>query len=120
MSYFTKYNCYIIECLCSVTQSYLTLYDSWTVARARLLCPWNFPGKNTGVGCHFLLQGIFLTEESNPGLLHLLCWQVDALPLCHLEAHITENIYTHIYMIYIVKNSSTDYTGVKDKAGLMC
>ena len=36
----------------------------------RLLCPWNSPGKNTGVGCHFLLQGIFLTQESNPGLLH--------------------------------------------------
>ena len=36
----------------------------------RLLCPWNSPGKNTRVGCHFLLQGIFLTQESNPGLLH--------------------------------------------------
>ena len=31
----------------------------------KLLCPWNFPGKNTGVGCHFLLQGIFPTQESN-------------------------------------------------------
>ena len=30
----------------------------------------NSPGKNTGVSCHFLLQGIFLTQESNPGLLH--------------------------------------------------
>ena len=36
---------------------------------ARLLCPWDFPGKNTGVGCQFLLQGIFLTQGSNPGLL---------------------------------------------------
>ena len=36
----------------------------------RLLCPWDFPGKSTGVGCHFLLQGIFLTQGSNPGLLH--------------------------------------------------
>ena len=36
----------------------------------RLLCPWDSPGKNTGVGCHFLLQRIFLTQESNPGLLH--------------------------------------------------
>ena len=36
----------------------------------RLLHPWNFPGKSTGVGCHFLLQGIFLTPGSNPGLLH--------------------------------------------------
>ena len=38
----------------------------------------NFPGKNTGVGCHFLLQRIFLTQESNSGLLH---WQADSLPL---------------------------------------
>ena len=35
----------------------------------RLLCPWNSPGKNTGVGCHSLLQRIFLTQESNPDLL---------------------------------------------------
>ena len=34
-----------------------------------LLCPWDFPGKNTGMGCHFLLQGIFPTQGSNPGLL---------------------------------------------------
>ena len=37
---------------------------------ARVLCPLDLPGKNTGVDCHFLLQGIFLTQESNPGLLH--------------------------------------------------
>ena len=30
---------------------------------SRRLCPWNFPGKNTGVGCHFLLQGIFPTRD---------------------------------------------------------
>jgi len=35
----------------------------------RLHCPWDFPGKNTGVDCHFLLQGIFPTQESNPRLL---------------------------------------------------
>ena len=38
----------------------------------RLLCPWDFPSKNNGVGCHFLLQGIFPTNRSNPCLLHLL------------------------------------------------
>ena len=37
---------------------------------SRFLCPWDSPGKNTGVGFHFLLQGIFPTQESNPGLLH--------------------------------------------------
>ena len=34
----------------------------------RLLCPWNSPSKNTGVGYHSLLQGIFLTQGSNPRL----------------------------------------------------
>ena len=33
--------------------------------RSRPLCPWDFPGKNTGVDCHFLLQGIFPTQGSN-------------------------------------------------------
>ena len=37
----------------------------------RLLCPWNFPGKNPGVGCHSLLQGIFPTQGSNSDLLGL-------------------------------------------------
>ena len=36
----------------------------------RVLRPWDSPGKNTGVGCHFLLQGIFPTQGSNPGLSH--------------------------------------------------
>ena len=39
------------------------------------------PAKNTGLGCHTLLQGIFLTQGSTPHLLHLLHWQVDSLPL---------------------------------------
>ena len=49
-----------------------------------LLCPWDLPGKNTGAGCHFLLQGIFPTQESNLHLLPLLRWQVDSLPLAPL------------------------------------
>ena len=44
-----------------VTQLCLTLLDPMD---CRLLCSWNFPGKNNGVGCHSLLQGIFLTQES--------------------------------------------------------
>ena len=46
----------------------------------RLFCPWDFPGKNTGLGCHFHLQGIFPTQGSNPHLLCLLHWQADSLP----------------------------------------
>ena len=37
---------------------------------SKLFCPWDFPGKNTGVGCHFLLQGIFPTHGSNLGPVH--------------------------------------------------
>ena len=38
----------------------------------QVLCPWDSPGKNTGVGCYALLQGIFLTQGENLRLLHLL------------------------------------------------
>ena len=55
-------------------KSCLTLQDPMDCSLpARLLCPWNSPGKNTGVGCHALLQGIFLTQGSNLNLLQLLC-----------------------------------------------
>ena len=50
---------------------------------SRLFCPWDFSGKNTGVDCHALLQGIFPTQRSNPSLLHLLHWQAGSLPLSH-------------------------------------
>ena len=51
-----------------ITKSWPTLAIPWTVA-CQLLCPWNSPGKNTGVGCHTLFQGIFPTQGLNPGLL---------------------------------------------------
>ena len=68
---------------------FLFCFSWWSISLACLviqLCPalkvhglwptrlsvWNFPGKNTEVGCHFLLQGIFLTQGSNPSLLRLL------------------------------------------------
>ena len=45
-----------------------------TAWSTRLLCPWDSPGKNTGVGCQFILQGIFPTQDSYPGLPH--CRQI--------------------------------------------
>ena len=60
------------------TQSSIFAWDiPWTEepgGLSRLLCPWNSLGKNTGVGCHFLLQGIFPIQGSNLGLLH--CSQI--------------------------------------------
>ena len=46
-----------------------------------LLCPWDSPGKSTGVGCHALLQAVFLAPGSNPRPLSLLHWQAGSLPL---------------------------------------
>ena len=66
------------QCPCScclVARSCLTALPPHGLQPTKLLCSWNFPGKNTGVGRHFLLQG------SN---LHLLLWQGDSLPLSHL------------------------------------
>ena len=62
-------------CVCSVAQSYLTLCNPMD---SKLLCPWDSPGKTTGVSRHFLLQGIFPTQRSNPNLLCILHLQADS------------------------------------------
>ena len=65
----------------------------------RLLCPWDSPGKNTGVGCHALLQGIFPTQGLNLSLLHLLHRQAGSLPLVPPEKPNTGLVfvrYTHL------------------------
>ena len=58
------------NCCCLVTKSCPTLCDPMDCGPTSLLCPWDSLGKNTGVRCHFLLQGIFPTQGSNPHLLH--------------------------------------------------
>ena len=68
---------------CLVPKSWLTLLQPHGLWLTRLPCAWGFAGKNTGVGCHFLLQGIFLTEGLNLSLLH---WQMDSLPLSYRES----------------------------------
>ena len=70
-----------VLCVCAQMFSHGSSLGPDGLWPARLLCPWDFPGKNTGVGCHFLLQGTFPTQGSN---LHLLHWQMDSLPLRHL------------------------------------
>ena len=57
---------------------------------SRLFCPWNFPGKNNGMGCHFLLQETFPSQGSNPHLLCLLHWQPDSLSLSHLGSPLND------------------------------
>ena len=59
------------ERACSVMSYSLWPCGLWPT---RLLSPWNFPGENSGVGCHFLLQEIFRAPGLNPSLLCLLHW----------------------------------------------
>ena len=59
--------------------TYMFNYNAWD-----FVLSLQFLNTNTGKGCHFLLQGIFPTQRSNPHLLHLLHWQACSLPLCHL------------------------------------
>ena len=74
--YFSKSLRY--SALCSVKSNPLPFCE---LQSTRLLCSWDSPGKNTGVCCHALLQGIFLTQGSNLHLLCLLHWETGSLPL---------------------------------------
>ena len=70
----------------------------------RLFCPWDSPCKNSGVGCHDFLQGIFLTQGWKLLLcfLHLLHWQVGSLPLAPPgKPNIYIYIYLYIYIFYM-------------------
>ena len=71
----------------------------------RLLCLWNFLGKDTIVDCHFLLQGIFPTQGANVCLLH---WQVDSLLLSHHQSH----IYTLVQLLSHVQLFLTPRTAI--------
>ena len=73
----------VCACMClsvRMLSCVLLSLTPWTVA-CQAICLWNFSGKNTGVGYHFLLQGIVPTQGLNLNLLCLLHWQVDSLPL---------------------------------------
>ena len=81
---------------------------------ARLLCPWDSLGNNTGVGCHALLQGIFLTQGLNPGLLCLQHWQTCSLPLAPPGKSVKhqggseKNVY-HNPLLSVVATGSWEY-----------
>ena len=65
-------------------------------------CPWNFPGKNTGVGCHFLLSGIFPTQGPN---LHLLPQQAILYHLTTWEAQTGSVFPLNIWLAVYISTS---------------
>ena len=88
--------------------SHVRLLQSCGLQPARLLCPWDFPGKNTGVGCHFLLQGIFPTQELNLGLLHCrqITYQQSYFTLCNIiyGGKFFNNFETLKYVLVLCKH----------------
>ena len=85
-------------CMCVLGHfSHVRLFVTlWTIQPARLLCPWDSPGKNIGMGCHALLQGIFSTQGLNLCFLHLLHWQMHSLLLAPPALSLYIYIYTYI------------------------
>ena len=95
-------------CVCAgCAQSCTTHLQLLGLQPAGLLSPWDFPGEKTRENCHFLLQGIFPTQGSNPCLLHLLNWQADSLSLQHLgssaESQYIDEILGNDIRISLVK-----------------
>ena len=90
-----------------VAQSCLTLLQPHGLQTARLFCPWDTPGKNTGAACHFLLQG----DLSDPGIeptSPLLHWQEDSLPLSHQGSLVLKKRRNKIHVcIYLLKPKET-------------
>ena len=70
-----------IQCVCAKSFSCVQLCDLMDHSPPGSSVHGDSPGKNTGVGCHALLQGIFLTQRSIPHLLYSLHWQVGSLPV---------------------------------------
>ena len=96
---------------------------SWIVACTKLLHPWDFQGKSTGVGCHFLLQGMFPTQGSNPGLSHcrqtLYClshqgspcspyWQVYTKTLGKSEGTKFNKVFETFYKAKVIKQHGNE------------
>ena len=94
-----------LQCCCLVNKSYL--FCDPMNCRPLSSCPWDFPSKDTGVGWHFPLQGIFSTQGSNPHFLH---WKADYLLLSHgrspktmdIEPYIVESVSLASWSLYCI------------------
>ena len=91
------YNIIILCCCCLVAKLYPTLLQPHELQPTRLFCPWDSPGKNTGMSCHFHLQGIFSTQGSKP-----------------VSSALEERFFTTILNIYIQTSWSVKSRGPQE------
>ena len=107
----TSFCCYLVTKLCP------TPLQPHRLQPARLLSPWDFLGKNTGVGCNFLFQGIVPIQGSKPHLLH---WQAGSLPGSHWGWQFStfedkETIFSfHLFYSFILNQKWSDLTEAED------
>ena len=100
--------------MCLVVQllSHVRLLRPNGLQPARLLCPWDFPGKITGVDCHFLLQGIFPIQESNPGcrkILYQLSYEGSPISLSCLHISQCEVLFNCLH----IENSTRNIKSIR-------
>ena len=109
---------------CLVTKSCLTLLQPHGPDPPRLLCLWDFPGKNTGVGCHFLLQRILLTRDqtlvSCIGRWFLYHWAVKNLSSYLIQNPFNINGKTDLqrsfspgHLIYVITENLVSYPQIQ-------
>ena len=95
----------------------------WTVA-CQTPCPWDSPGKNTGVGCHALFQGIFLMQGLKVRLLQLLhcrwilyCWATRETQVASIVNSATMNIGVHMSCLIMVFSGYMPSSGISGSYG---
>ena len=99
-------DCLPKACVCAQLLKQCPTLQPHGLQPARLLCPWDFPCKNTRMGCHFLLQGIFLTQRWNQSLLH--CRQI-LLPLSHMGSPTSQRLRPPNTIILGIKSSRDEF-----------
>ena len=125
--YMVKFKAVLIfTMLCLVTKSCLTLCEPMNCSLPGSSVHGNSPGKNTGVGCHAFLQGIFLTQGSNLGLMHcrkilyhlshqsypeIFCW-LAAEQICNSSVYWNEHL-----VLIILQNFRTKYFQMDNRFG---
>ena len=102
------------QCACVRVQSVWLLVTPPTVVCQAPLPMEFFSGENTRLGCHVLLQGIFLTQGSNSGFLH---WQADSLLLCYLGSQTrAPPLWTHLTLMSSIKAPSPNTITLEARA----
>ena len=110
--------------LCLIAQSCPTLCNPMNCSLPGSSVPGNFPGKNTRLGCHALLQGIFQNHESNPGLLHSrrILYHLSYQGCPGILSRVALSLFQGIFLtqelieLSIYKNFMHIYRKVKEKA----